>query len=93
MNDYGLRPYALFNIIRAKGTFPKNSDSFSSENLYEEDDYGNINPVSIRGNTNIGPNSTRETLNWDSWLNCGLDIRLFYAQSRDADSSWTNCRW
>jgi hypothetical protein len=67
MNDYGIRPYSLFNIIRAKGTFPKNSDVFSNENQYEEDDYGNIYAVSLRGNTNIAPNSARESLNWDTW--------------------------
>ena len=67
MNDYGLRPYALFNLIRAPGTFPKNNDIFVNINQYEEDDYGNINAVSLRGNTNVGPNSTREKLNWDTW--------------------------
>ena len=65
----------------------------SNQNLYEEDKYGNRNAVSIRGNTNMGPNSTRETLNWDTWQYCGVDIRMFYAQSRDPDSAWTNCRW
>ena len=45
MNDYGLRPYALFNLIRAPGTFPKNNDIFVNINQYEEDDYGNINAV------------------------------------------------
>ena len=67
MNDYGLRPYTLFNLIRAPGTFPKNTDIFQNSNQYEEDDYGNINAVSIRGNSNVGPNSTREGLNWDTW--------------------------
>ena len=67
MNDYGLRPYALFNLVRAIGTFPKNTDTFQNINQYEEDDYGNINAVSLRGNTNVGPNSTREGLNWDTW--------------------------
>ena len=93
MNDYGLRPYTLFNIIRATGTFPKNTDKFSNQNSYEEDKYGNSIAVSIRGNTNMGPNSTRETLNWDTWQYCGVDIRMFYAESRDPDSAWTNCRW
>jgi len=67
MNDYGLRPYTLLNIIRAPGVYPKNNDIYEELNLYEEDDYGNINPVSLRGNSNVGHNSTKETLNWDTW--------------------------
>ena len=67
MNDYGLRPYTLFNIVRSNGTFPKNNDVFQNINVYEEDDYGNINAVSKSGNTNVGPNSTRAALNWDTW--------------------------
>jgi len=35
--------------------------------VYEEDDYGNINAVSKSGNTNVGLNSTRAPLNWDTW--------------------------
>jgi len=30
MNDYGLRPYSLFNLIRAPGSFPKNTDVFQN---------------------------------------------------------------
>ena len=67
MNDYGLRPYSLFNLVRSYGTFPKNTDIFSDTSIYEEDDYGNIYAVSKNGNTNIGPNSTRAGLNWDTW--------------------------
>jgi hypothetical protein len=67
MNDYGLRPYALFNLVRSKGTFPKNTDLFTDTSVYEEDDYGNIYPVSKYGNSNVGPNSTRAALNWDTW--------------------------
>jgi|LauGreDrversion4_2_1035121.scaffolds.fasta_scaffold41358_9 hypothetical protein len=93
MNDYGLRPYSLFRIIQSKGTYPKITDTFSDINQYEEDIYGNIQAVSIRGNTNVGPNSTREQMNWDTWRFCGVDVRLFYAEFRDADSAWTNCRW
>jgi len=79
MNDYGMRPFPLFNIIQSNGTYPKNTDIFSNLNQYEEDNYGNIHAVSIRGNTNIGPNSTREKLNWDSWQFGGVDVLLFYA--------------
>ena len=67
MNDYGMRPYSLFRIIQSKGTYPKNTDVFSNVNQYEEDINGNIYAVSIRGNTNVGPNSTRVQLNWDTW--------------------------
>ena len=80
MNDYGLRPYTLLNIIRAPGVYPKNNDVYEELNLYEEDDYGNIKAVSLRGNTNIGENHEKKTLDWDTWQLCGLDIRMFYAE-------------
>ena len=80
MNDYGLRPYSLLNLIRARGTYPKNTDVFEELNLYEEDDYGNIKAVSLRGNTNIGENHEKKTLDWDTWQLCGVDIRMFYAE-------------
>jgi hypothetical protein len=93
MNDYGFRPYTLFGIILTEGTFPKLDDKFEDFNQYEEDLEGNINTVSIRGNSNIRPNGKNGTLNWDSWQFCGIDVRMFYAESRDTDTSWTNCRW
>jgi len=93
MNDYGIRPTSLFGIILTEGTFPKLKDKFENFDKFEEDLDGNINRISIRGNSNIGPNGINETLNWDSWLISGVDIRMFYAESRDSDTSWTNCRW
>ena len=63
------------------------------ENIYGKDKNGNTYAVSMRGNTNMGPNSARETLNWDTWQYSGVDIRMFYAGSRNPETSWTNCRW
>jgi len=48
---------------------------------------------SMYGNTNYGtPEDTWISLGWDKEKHSKIDIRLFYAQDRDA-SAWTQCRY
>lgn len=83
LNDFGIRPWAIWGLSTIAAPLPNPDD------VYDPEDTGNSN--SLYGNTNINSEETT-TLGWDLTKHAKIDIRLFYAKHRGPDA-WTSCRW
>jgi sodium/potassium-transporting ATPase subunit alpha len=105
MNDFGLRPTTLWRLALNKSPFPNVDDVYdaSASELVstwsaEEGDPDRVElSRSQYGHTNLlfEPGMKREDytyLAWDRTKHARVDVRMFYAETRDADS-WTACRW
>jgi len=79
MNDFGIRPRALWKLATIKSRLPNPGDKYDpdAENL---------------GNTNLNSDTEEHTLGWDLTKHAKIDIRLFYARDR-TEEDWTSCRW
>mmetsp|Transcript_13635 Transcript_13635/g.23219 ORF Transcript_13635/g.23219 Transcript_13635/m.23219 type:complete len:430 (-) Transcript_13635:39-1328(-) len=80
MNDYGIRPSALWNLALEKKPFPAESDIYDPSARF----FGNTNTTT--------PEDQWDSLAWDKTKHGRFDIRIFYQGFRDADA-WTKCRW
>ena len=78
MNDYGLRPYTLFNLDPRMGYVPKPTDVYNPN-------------MPHNGNTNYGNPDLYRTITWLKTDDASIDLRLFYTDL-GADS-WSKCRW
>jgi len=106
MNDFGLRPTTLWRLALNKAPFPDPDDLYDAdatklEKVYgdpeEGEDTGPLIGKSKYGHTNLllpagEEESDQLYLAWDRHKHARLDVRLFYAESRDAED-WTACRW
>lgn len=94
LNDFGIRPSALWFMSEITGPIPFPEDRYNvtqSSNYTMPDGSGRI---SLYGNTNMA--ETNETawvrMGWDKTTMAKMDIRLFYAATRNPDH-FTECRW
>ena len=78
LNQFGIRPESLPDLVNVKAPLPNPGDSFDP------------NHPSL-GNTNLG-SPDKVKLDWNGISNNKVDIRLFYASVRD-ESAWTSCLW
>jgi len=105
MNDFGLRPTSLWALALNKSPFPNAADVYDAsaselvKTMSEPDDGSDPEVIgkSQYGHTNLlfGAGKEREDytyLAWDRHKHARLDVRMFYAETRDADA-WTACRW
>jgi hypothetical protein len=88
LNDFGIRPWALFGMAVLKAPLPHDTDVYDAHKVVY-DDFGKV--VNMHGNTNIH-GVDKVILGWDLIRNGKIDLRLFYAADRN-DSAWTSCRW
>jgi len=85
MNDFGIRPSAVWGLSNIKAPIPGENDTYD------------VNGVdSFYGNTMLA-DDTRDKkqdilLLWDTAKHSKIDVRLFYAAERGPDA-WTSCRW
>lgn len=98
LNDFGIRPNTLWKLASATGPFPNEGDIYNPAQTVLTDVLGGANGTtvighSLYGNTNMdAPKEEWQIMAWDKIKNAKVDIRLMYADARDADA-WTKCRW
>jgi len=102
LNDFGIRPQALWGLALIKNPMPKATD------VYNPDDFnpdgvdskavdiivdGEVVGRSLYGNTNLNdPEENWTPLSWDATKNGKVDVRLFYGEQRNPDD-WVACRF
>ena len=77
LNDFGIRPRAIWKLATQKAPLPNETDIYDPE-------------AENFGHTNV--DGEQVALGWDLTKHSKIDIRLFYAQSR-TEEDWTECRW
>jgi hypothetical protein len=96
LNDFGIRPQGVWYMSEVLAPLPKKEDLYdiNAPNLTEiKDANGTVIGKSQYGNTNMGINETLFVrMAWDMTSMAKIDIRLFYAGTRDANN-FTKCRW
>jgi len=101
MNDFGLRPTTLWRLALNKSPFPNTTDLYdasATEAVETLDENGDVVAKSQYGHTNLlftpdKPERDDYTyLAWDRHKHARVDVRMFYAETRDA-GDWTACRW
>jgi sodium/potassium-transporting ATPase subunit alpha len=101
MNDFGIRPNTVWFLALKKSPFPNPTDVYDATKttlVATKDSAGTVIAESQYGNTNLlipaGKTLDDDFLSiaWDKAKHGKVDIRLFYAQHREADA-WTSCRW
>lgn len=96
INDYGIRPQALWAMSELPAPLPKETDIYDpSANVLTEikAPNGTVIGKSLHGNTNMGINETEYVrMGWDRTDMSRVDVRLFYAAHRDP-TNYTACRW
>jgi len=95
LNDFGIRPRALWAMSEIVQCMPNPDDLYlaSQTELTDimSDDGNTVVGQSQYGNSNMMCDD-KVRLKWDKDQNSKVDVRLFYAETRDADQ-WTKCRW
>ena len=77
LNDFGIRPRAIWKMTQIKAAIPNDDDEY--------------NPLLTNfGHSNLG--GEKVPLGWDLTKHSKIDIRLFYSQERE-EEDWTECRW
>lgn len=66
LNDFGIRPQALWNLTLLEGPLPNKTDVFNVDDEF----YGNTNTDDKRENW--------VTLGWDASRSGRIDVRMFY---------------
>jgi len=100
LNDYGIRPSALWGLAEQLGTVPNHGDTYnaSQTNAVCTTDAAGVISCSQYGNTNLTTSAAADPeegmlrMGWDKETHAKYDVRLWYATSRSA-SNWTACRW
>ena len=96
LNDFGIRPGTVWFLALEKNPLPKDTDVYDINQTVKTailDADGNTTGYSWYGNTNYGTDeATWDGLAWDKEKNGKVDIRMFYAQHRNADD-WVQCRY
>jgi sodium/potassium-transporting ATPase subunit alpha len=100
LNDYGIRPTAVWGLAIEKEFMPYEKDLYDAK-ASERTEGG----TSLYGNNRVLPwevdsenefeedfRAEAKQLGWDKVKNAKLDIRVYYAAHRDHDQ-WTECRW
>jgi sodium/potassium-transporting ATPase subunit alpha len=105
LNDFGIRPQALWKLALLEGPKPRKDDFYqpemsTPEALYEKNEYGGTtsNKLAdcIYGHCNIDDKDNWITLSWDQTKSGKMDIRLFYSATDEAirtPDNWTACRY
>jgi len=97
LNDFGIRPSAIWGLQGIKAPFPALTDRYDvNNNVFTIDPASGFKKYTTRyGNSNVGmaePADGFTALGWNSVEHGKVDVRLFYASTRD-ESAWTSCRW
>jgi len=96
LNDFGIRPSALFGMSEQKQPMPNPTDMYdaSQTTLTDiKDANGKVIGQSLHGNTNMMiAEEDKVKMAWDKTKMSKVDVRLFYAETR-GPASYTNCRW
>ena len=89
LNDFGIRPNALWKMSEITGPVPNPWDTYSTTNTTMTNGT-NV----IFGNSNVDEVDEKQwiRMGWDKTVHSKLDVRLFYAQTRNP-SHFTACRW
>lgn len=101
LNDFGVRPQALWKIALLEAPLPNDTDLYDVNDVNGDGGH-NVNTVtnadgttttthSLYGNTNI-MGEEKVVLGWDHPRNGRIDIRMFYAAFRNPDD-WVQCRF
>ena len=94
LNDFGIRPSAIWGLSGLKAPLPNETDIYDIDNNYINKDTGEC--VIVNGNTNVVDKNedNHVTLGWDFTKPAKVDIRLFYSyEHQRKDDSWTSCRF
>ena len=93
LNDFGIRPSALWFMSEIRGPVPNQTDTYDYTQSANVTD-ATTGRTSLFGNSNMGElNETNWIrLGWDKTIHNKIDVRLFYAATRNA-SAFTECRW
>jgi len=96
LNDYGIRPRAIWGMADIKAPMPADTDLWDINNNVQD---ANGNWITKYGNTRVSApvpedraDDGHEPLAWDLTKHGKVDIRLYLAMDREPDS-WTKCRW
>jgi sodium/potassium-transporting ATPase subunit alpha len=105
LNDYGIRPTAVWKMATEQGIFPDPSDVYSTT----ANGYGNTAAYNLmQSGVDAGFEDKLGTMNWDGVRNASVDVRLFYNypqgdavgalvgkldQAKRGPDDWTMCRW
>jgi len=107
LNDFGIRPQALWNLALLKGPLPLPTDVYDPNDITtktEDNPFGmttitknaagEITEKSLYGNTNqMNVTGAIDTfLKWDATRNARVDIRMFYGRDRTPDD-FKSCRY
>ena len=96
LNDYGIRPRALWGLAKIQAPMPADTDIYDLNNNVQNSDgvyttrYGNT-----RVNEPVPADlidEGHEKLGWDLTKHGKVDVRLYYAMDREPEM-WTKCRW
>merc|ERR1719198_2681609 len=107
LNDFGIRPQALWGLALLEGPIPAIGDIYNAletektEIVKIEDDGTVTEYFSRYGHSNIADNKENWiSLGWDATRSGKLDIRLFYGNTHSGDEEeirtpddWTVCRF
>lgn len=101
MNDFGIRPSAIWGLSAIKAPAPRDTDVYDMFETTATKRNITIDGVtkevtSLYGNTMILDESRDKSqdflLLWDTAKHSKIDVRLFYAAERGPEA-WTSCRW
>jgi sodium/potassium-transporting ATPase subunit alpha len=105
LNDFGIRPQALWKLALLEGPLPNPTDVYDPLDIAEktdanpfgqvivQDTAGAVISKSLYGHTNQdAPESEYTFLKWDSTRNAKVDIRLFYGRQRTPED-FKSCRF
>lgn len=88
LNDFGIRPSAIWFLVQNNNYLPADTDVYDPS----APGYGHSRWSDPIVDENEEDLEGVESLGWDLIKHSKVDIRLFYHRVRD-DSSWTSCRW
>jgi sodium/potassium-transporting ATPase subunit alpha len=102
LNDFGIRPQALWGLALLESPMPKPTDVYDpldfsagggSKATVVNDSNGDPLYSSLYGNTNmLEPEADWGSLRWDATRNGKVDVRMFYGEQREP-SDWVACRF
>ena len=88
LNDYGIRPKALWGLCKNVNFLPDENDVYDANAPgFGHSRYGE----SLEDENGVEKEDV-EALGWDLTKHGRIDIRLYYHRVRD-EESWTSCRW
>lgn len=106
LNDFGIRPQALWKMALLQGPLPNPTDIYDPTDVAEKTDanpFGQVIVKSTDGSTIISkslyghtnqdaPEADWTSLKWDATRNAKVDIRMFYGRERTPED-FKSCRF